>query len=66
MGTLKNLDIEKTDLKRTLKMLESLSRDHRIDISARIDAYYRDEMLRESGEPKALEEQEEKRELQLV
>lgn len=52
MGTVKNIEKEKTDLNRTLRMLESLSRDHRIDISARIDAYYRDEMIRKSEEMK--------------
>lgn len=58
MGTIKKLESEKTDLNRTLKMLESLSRDHRIDISARIDAYYRDEMLKESGKRQQEEELE--------
>lgn len=40
--------IEKEDLLRTMKMFEGLNRDHRIAISARIDAYRREEMMQVS------------------
>ena len=39
---------EKDDLNRTMRMFESLNRDHRIAISASIDAYRREEMMQES------------------
>lgn len=48
MGTLRKLDTQKADLNRTLKMLESLSRERRIDINARIETLYNEELLEES------------------
>lgn len=42
---------EKEDLNKTMRMFESLNRDHRIAISASIDAYRREEMLQAT--PKA-------------
>ncbi len=36
---------EKEDLDRTMRMFESLNREHRIAISAGIDAYRREEMM---------------------
>lgn len=36
---------EKEDLQRTMRMFESLNRDHRIAVSASIDAYRREELL---------------------
>lgn len=53
--------IEKEDLFETMKMFERLSRDHRIAISASIDAYRREEMLQAAESSGALSE---KRELQ--
>lgn len=55
MGTLAALESEKADLSRAVKMFETLSREHRIDISARIDAYYRDEMLNAGEQAKQME-----------
>lgn len=43
---------EKEDLFQTLKMFESLNRDHKIAISASIDAYRREELMQETGEAK--------------
>ncbi len=40
--------VEKEDLFRTMKMLEKLNRDHRLVISASIDAYRRDELMQEA------------------
>ncbi len=39
---------EKEDLNKAMRMFESLNRDHRIAISASIDAYRREEMLQEA------------------
>lgn len=47
---------EKDDLKRTLRMFESLNRDHRIAVAASIDAYRREEMLQEADQVKELQE----------
>lgn len=48
MGNLKNLEDEKMDLKRTFRMLESLSWEHRIDINARIETLHNEELLEKS------------------
>lgn len=47
---------EKEDLRRTLRMLESLNRDHRIAIAASIDAYRREEMMQAADQVKELQE----------
>ncbi len=47
---------EKEDLRRTLRMFESLNRDHRIAVAASIDAYRREEMMQESEKVKELQE----------
>ncbi|MBD5549514.1 MAG: hypothetical protein HDQ97_19400 [Lachnospiraceae bacterium] len=39
---------EKEDLNKAMRMFESLNREHRIAISASIDAYRREEMLQET------------------
>lgn len=57
MGILTALENEKADLSKTVKMFENLSREHRIDISARIDAYYRDEMLNAGEKVKQMDKE---------
>ena len=52
---------EKEDLRRTLRMFESLSRDHRIAVAASIDAYRREEMLQEADWMKEPQEGQEVR-----
>ena len=47
---------EKEDLIMMLNVLESLNHDHRIAISASIDAYRREEMLQEADQVKELQE----------
>ncbi len=47
---------EREDLVRTIKMFESLNREHRIAVSASIDAYRREEIMQEADHEKELQE----------
>ncbi len=50
------MNIEKENLLRTMRMFEILNRDHRIAISASIDAYRREELMQEADRSKELQE----------
>lgn len=47
---------DKEDLDRTMRMFESLNREHRIAVSASIDAYRREEIMQEADRTKELQE----------